>query len=269
MNVIFINKIRYLILFAFIALSVTGCDQQSTNSKLDEIREAGVIKVGTTGDYLPFSYWRGDNLDGIDIELAYDLARTLNVRVEFVETTWPTLMDDLMADKFDIGMSGITITDDREKLAMFSLPMHEGGKAAIARDAEVDNFDTLQEINQPHVRVIFNPGGTNERFARDNFPNATLIENPENITVFEKIVSGDADVMVTDAIETIIQQRIHPELEAVNPNAPFNRSEKAYLFKKDDDFKTYLDQWIKDLKSTNKIEAIFAMQLDKSANVLR
>ncbi len=269
MKAIFINKIRYLMLFIFALLFVTGCDQQSTNSKLDEIREAGVLKVGTTGDYLPFSYWRGDNLDGVDIDLANDLARNLGVRVEFVETTWPTLMDDLMADKFDIGMSGITITGDREKLAMFSIPMHEGGKAAIARDAEVNNFDTLQEINQPHVRVIFNPGGTNERFARDNFPNATLIENPENITVFEKIVSGEADVMVTDAIETIIQKRIHPELDAVNPDAPFNRSEKAYLFKKDDDFKTYLDQWIADLKSTKKIEAIFASQLDKSTNDLR
>ena len=271
MKVNFMSKIKYLFVSILLVLPIIGCDQQNTdatNSTLTEIRDAGVLRVGTTGDYLPFSYYFEGELMGIDIELAKDLASSLNVKLEFVKTSWPTLMDDLMADQYDIGMSGITITEDREKIAMFSQPMHEGGKAAIARDEDRDRFYTIEAINQPDVKVIFNPGGTNEQFARSNFPNAKLIENPENITVFEKIISGDADVMVTDAIETIIQQRIHPELDAVNPDSPFNRSEKAYLFQKDEDFKAYLDQWIKGLKSTRKIEVVFASQLDQSANTV-
>lgn len=271
MKAVFIHKLRYLMLFTFIMVAITGCDQQNTdatNSTLNEIRDAGVLRVGTTGDYLPFSYYSEGELKGIDITLAKDLASLLNVKLVFVKTSWPTLMDDLMADQYDIGMSGITITEDRQEIAMFSLPMHEGGKAAITRDEDRDRFDTIETINQPDVKVIFNPGGTNEQFARNNFPNAKLIENPENITVFEKIISGEADVMVTDAIETIIQQRIHQELDAVNPDVPFNRSEKAYLFRKDEEFKTYLDQWIQDLKSTRKIDAVFASQLDQSANMV-
>ncbi len=272
------TKIRNILLVIIFALSLNGCEQfddKSANSRssldgsrLDIIEENGVIRVGTTGDYLPFSYLNGDKLSGVDIELANELAKSLNVKVEFVSTTWPSLMDDLMADKFDIGMSGITITEERKSIAMFSRPMHEGGKAAISRDGETDSFDTLAEINQPHVRVIFNPGGTNERFARENFNNAILIENEENITVFRKIVSGDADVMVTDAIETIVQEKIHPELDAVNPNTPFSSSQKAYLIQKDEKFKNYLDQWIDTLKSTQELSNIINSQLEKSARTV-
>lgn len=266
-----IRKLYIAIIFAASLIACDHFDDKSTRSssldgsRLDMIKENGVLRVGTTGDYLPFSYLKGEKLSGVDIELAEELAKSLNVKVNFINTTWPTLMDDLLANKFDIGMSGITITDDRQAMAMFSLPMHEGGKAAISRDGETELFDTLAEINQPQVRVIFNPGGTNELFARESFPNAILIENEENITVFRKIVSGEADVMVTDAIETIVQERIHPELDAVNPRAPFSRSQKAYLIQKDEKFKSYLDQWIDELRSTQKLSNIINSQLEKSA----
>ncbi len=254
--------VRLKLIIVVFSMLFTGCDQQK-GSKLDQIREAGVIRVGTTGDYKPFSYRRDDVLSGIDIELARELATSLNVKLEYVETTWPSLMDDLAANKFDVGMSGITITDARLEVAMFSLPMHRGGKAAISRDSDVEKFDTLQEINQPHVRVIFNPGGTNESFARANFPSATLIENPENITVFSKIVAGEADVMVTDAIETIVQERIYPELDGVHPDAPFSQSEKGYLIQNDVEFKTYLDDWLGALMTSGKLAEIFKLELEK------
>ena len=96
---------------------------ENEKSSLDTILEGKIIRVGTTGDYMPFSYKEDgttDQYSGIDIELAKNLANTLNVELEFVSTSWPTLMEDLLADKFDIGMSGISITLDRQKLAMFS-----------------------------------------------------------------------------------------------------------------------------------------------------
>lgn len=224
------------------------CSVSTAQSLLDDISKAEVIRVGTTGDYGPFSFVSDkteEPFNGLDIELAKDLAASMNVKVEFVHTTWSTLMDDLIQDKFDVGMSGISINAAREAQAMFSIPLMTDGKAAITRDENVDKFNTIAAINQPHVRVIFNPGGTNEQFARENFTDATLILNDDNITIFQKIVDGAADVMVTDAIETIVQEQVHPELEAVNPTGPFNQTKKGYLFNKDIAFKAYIDNWLK------------------------
>ena len=65
-------------------------------TKLDEIRERGVLKVGTAGDYQPMSYLDPEtgSYVGFDSELAEDLAATLGVEIEYVETSWPSLMAD-------------------------------------------------------------------------------------------------------------------------------------------------------------------------------
>ncbi|MGD8710029.1 MAG: transporter substrate-binding domain-containing protein, partial [Ectothiorhodospiraceae bacterium] len=104
-------------------------------SRLDQILEAGVLKVGTTGDYKPFTY-QGDGSDefeGLDIDLARSLADSLGVKVEFVKTSWPNLMKDFESDKFDIGMGGITVTLSRQQVAYFSIPEMTDGKTPITQ----------------------------------------------------------------------------------------------------------------------------------------
>jgi len=113
------------------------------------------------------------------------------------------------------------------------------------------------------VRVIVNPGGTNEAFARANFPKATIVENEDNLTIFQKIVDGEADLMVTDAIETLVQQQIHPELDAVNPDTPFNFFEMGYLLPRDHTFKAYIDQWLNLRQKDDTYQRIFDAELEK------
>jgi len=234
-------------------------------SVLDKVIKKGIIRVGTTGDFSPFSYQSGgtDGYQGIDIELAKDLAESLDAEVQFIKTTWSTLLSDLAADKFDIGMSGITIKLLRQRQALFSIPLLSSGKAAITRNENVEKYRTLDAINQPGVRVIVNPGGTNEAFARANFPKAIIVENEDNLTIFQKIVDGEADLMVTDAIETLVQEQIHPELDAVNPDMPFNFFEMGYLLPRDHTFKAYIDQWLNLRQKDGTYQRIFDTELEK------
>ena len=124
-------------------------------NSLEQILHRGVLKVGTTGDYKPFSYIEADTGQnvGIDIDLAESLASALNVKLQLVATSWPTLMTDLAANKFDIGMSGITRTHPRQRSAFFSDQYSIGGKTPIARCDAKDQFSSLSKIDQPHVRV--------------------------------------------------------------------------------------------------------------------
>ena len=239
---------------------------RTTYSLLDQILSKKVIRVGTTGDYSPYTYQLdgpSNSYHGIDIELAKDLAKSLGVEVQFVKTTWSNLLKDLTANRFDIGMGGITVTLDRQKQVLFSMPVAPGGKAAITRDESVTRYNTISKINQPGVRVIVNPGGTNEIFTKANFPQATIILNEDNITIFQKIVDREADVMVTDAVETLVQQLIHPELEAVNPKAPFNFFEKGYLLPRDHTFKAFVDQWVNLRLKDGTYQRIFDAELEQ------
>ncbi|MEQ8268457.1 MAG: transporter substrate-binding domain-containing protein [Parvibaculum sp.] len=225
---------------------------------LARIEAADTLRVGLTGDYKPFS-WEAPQgrFEGLDVDMAEALAGELGVRLEIVPTSWPTLMDDLASDKFDIGMGGISVTEERRKTAFFSTPLLTDGKTPIARCENAARFRTLAEIDRDGNTLIVNPGGTNEKFARANITTATIILHKDNATIFEEIVEGRADLMITDAIETRIMAREHPELCAIHPDEPFTQSDKAYLLPQDEAWKARVDEWLAAMEASGEKAAVF------------
>ncbi|WP_329398763.1 transporter substrate-binding domain-containing protein [Streptomyces lydicus] len=216
-------------------------------SALETVPRRGVLRVCTTGDYRPFSYRdpRTGGYRGVDIDMARDLAKSLDATPRYVPTTWAELVGDLAAGRCDIAMGGVSITLPRARSVYFSEPTRTDGKTPIVRCADKDTYRTLQQIDRPGTTVIVNPGGTNEQFARAHIKQATLKVHPDNTTIFDEIIAGRADVMMTDASETRYQAKIHPELCSVHPDQPFTFSEKAYALPRgDDEFKAYVDQWV-------------------------
>lgn len=219
-------------------------------AQLDAIRAAKVLRIGLTGDYRPFSAYDAETKEfsGLDVELGRSLAAALGARAEFVKTSWPTLSADLAAGRFDIAMGGVSVTPARAKLGLFSAAVLMDGKTPITRCSLVGRFQTLAQIDEPGVRLVVNPGGTNEKFARAHVKRATVIVHPDNNTIFGEIVAGRADLMITDAIETRYQAKLHPELCAVHPEKPFDHAEKAYFMPKDEDLKRAVDRWLAEAK---------------------
>jgi cyclohexadienyl dehydratase len=213
---------------------------------LDAILARGVLRVGMTGDYRPFSYRDSASgaVTGLDVDMAQSLADGLGVKLEIVPTAWGTLTADLTAGKFDIAMGGVTITLSRLRTAFFSAPVMRGGKTPIARCADKDRFQTLAQIDRPEVTVITNPGGTNESFDRATLHSARILVFPDNTTIFDQLVQGHADVMITDGVETRLQQKLHPELCAIHPEAPFTNSELGYMLPRDVALKFFVDAWL-------------------------
>ncbi|KPC63867.1 transporter substrate-binding domain-containing protein [Streptomyces chattanoogensis] len=214
---------------------------------LDAVPRRGVLRVCTTGDYRPFTYRdsKTGKYSGVDIQMARDLAKSLDAKPRYVATTWARLVGDLAAGRCDIGMGGVSLTLARARAAYFSEPTRTDGKTPIVRCADKDKYRTLEEIDRPGTKVVVNPGGTNEEFARAHIKRATLTVHPDNTTIFDEIIAGRADVMMTDASETRYQAKIHPELCSVHPDKPFTFSEKAYVLPRgDEEFKAYVDQWV-------------------------
>ena len=233
--------------------------QQS--SRLDDIMKRGTLRVGMTGDYLPFSYLdkATSKFRGFDVDMAEALAKALGVKVEYVQTAWPELTRDFEADHFDIAMGGISITLERQKKGMFSTPIMREGKTPIARCSDQEKFQTLTDIDRPGVKVIANPGGTNERFDRARLHAADIVVYPDNLTIFDQLALGRADLMITDASETRFQAKLHPGvLCAIHPDQPFDFAEKAYWMAPDPALKAFVDQWLHLMKEDGEFDALFA-----------
>ncbi len=213
--------------------------------RLRQILATGSLRVGTTGDYAPFSHAAGDTsvFTGIDIDLANDLGRALGVDVQFVRTSWPALMDDLASGAYDIAMSGVSRTLSRQRVAFLSPPYYAGGKTPVARCDRAGEFGSLKDIDRQGVRLIVNPGGTNEAFVRQHVSRAEVLVYPDNRTIFQQIIDGTADLMITDRIEVELQVAEAPELCATMANT-LNYQEKAFLLPQDPVWSEYVATWL-------------------------
>jgi cyclohexadienyl dehydratase len=114
----------------------------------------------------------------------------------------------------------------------------------VVAAANAGRYSSIDDIDQPGVRVIENSGGTNEQFARTNFPAAQITIWPDNTTIFDQLAAGNADVMVTDAVEAIYQSSLHPELFAQHPERPFTSEVKAYLLPAGSPIARQTDAWL-------------------------
>jgi len=233
-------------------------------SKLDVILARGTVRVGLPGDYRPFALLdkTTGHYEGLDVDMAESLGRALGTKVELVPTTWGGLLADLAASKFDLAMGGISVTLERQKAAFFSTPLVRTGKAAIARCTDKDRFGSLTDIDRPGVKVLTNPGGTNERFDRATLKAADIVVFPDNAKIFDELAAGRDDVMITDAVETRLQQKLHPTLCAIHPDRPFDFGELAYLLPRDTVLKAWIDQWLHIAVETGEYNRLTAKWLE-------
>lgn len=216
------------------------------NSRLGQVLRDRKIQVCTTGDYRPYTYKdpKTGQWSGIDVDMARSLGKSLGAEVEFVQTSWADVVAD-MDRSYDIAVGGISYTTDRAQKAAFSDTTSPDGKTPIVRCGEEDKYATVAVINKPSVRVITPVGGTNQKFAEKNFPDAKVTAYKDNNTIFDQITQGKADVMVTDASETRWVAHTHPQLCSVHPDKPFDHFDKGYLLPQGDTvWEEYVDNWL-------------------------
>ena len=248
-----------IILNLLAVLVLTGCAESTEPEAIRTIRKEGVLRVGTTGDYQPMSFLDPSTgtYVGFDAALAEDLAESLGVKVEYVPTSWPTLMEDTLAGRFDMALCGITITDARKEQALMSDGYLGNGKTVLCRKEDADTYTSLEAVNRPEVRVMENPGGLNEKFARENLPEAQLIIHDVNEEIPGLIAQGEADVMITEILEAGYYCAKDERLAAPLINDPFTHGQLGVLMPKGSEaLLEYVNEFLANERESGRLEEL-------------
>ena len=238
---------RLLFLWAVFALTaLLFAPKIADAGRLEDIAARGTVRIGTTGDYRPMSYLNPETgkYEGIDAELSQIIADSLGVAIEYVPTSWPTLTEDTLADKFDFALCGISLNYTRARLMAMSDGYGVGyfGKTILCRAEDAKKFQSLADIDKPEVRVMINPGGTNEKFAHANLKRAKLIVHQQNAEIPSRIAEGEADIMITEVVEANHYVRLDKRLAAPMVTRPFTvHSCGALMMKGDQEFLNYIN----------------------------
>jgi ABC-type amino acid transport substrate-binding protein len=212
---------------------------------LSTIQNSGVLRVGYNPNVIPFSYWndRGD-LVGFDISYAYELARDLNVKLEFLPYDWRDLSRDLVQGRFDIAMSGIYVTDDRLQTLIVSDSYYQSPMALLVRSERAREFlDRAAVAAMPNLRLVVFDDPVLVPIVRYQFPKANV-----RVVKDYSVLPAMADQF--DAAIWTLQQASawaasHPGFTAVRPAALGNPLLFAYLLPPGaDSFRQFLDQWL-------------------------
>ena len=238
---------------------------------LEDIAARGTIRIGTTGDYIPMSYLNPatGEYEGIDAELSKIIADSLGVAIEYVPTTWPTLSADMQAGKFDIALCGISRNFARAKTMAMSDAYGEGlfGKTILCRKSDAKKFKSVADLNKPDVRIMINPGGTNEKFARANLTKATLIVHDANADIPIQIADANADIMITETVEAFSWIKREPRLAAPLMNKPFAGTVHScgiLMQKGDQEFLNYINFVLAELRMDGRLEQLEVKYLGRS-----
>ena len=143
-----------LLLFSFAACNKT---EEAPKSKLEQIKEAGVLVLGTSADYPPAEYHVMENgedtITGYDIALAQYIADDLGVELKIVDMAFDGLCISLSKGEFDLVISGMSMTEERMKSVDFTVPYYRGEQVILIRTEDDALYNTTEDLAGKKVAV--------------------------------------------------------------------------------------------------------------------
>jgi len=262
------------ILTALLALACTlaampAGAQSATPDRLEGVLKNGTLRVGTTMDTPVFSMRNASGqLEGFDMDALETLGKALGVNIEYVKMTFGTMLPDLLADKFDIAMSGMGRTFDRARVATFSRPYMRYGKLMIIRSADKGKYKTLDDLDKPGIKIAHNIGGLNERFAKTRFKRATPTGFPSNSLAFADLIAGKVDAQVADSTSAVYLARKDARVVAMSPKNVFDPVYVAVLVRREDQtLLNFINIWLDQIEMEGDLAKIRTKWLGDYAQV--
>jgi ABC-type amino acid transport substrate-binding protein len=209
--------------------------------EIRQIQERGALRVGYNQNNVPFVFFNGKGeLVGYDVEMAYDLAWTLNVsRIEFVPITGTTLAQSLDSGYCDIGMAAVAVTMDRLDRMKFTDPTVTVHLAFVVPDGKKEEFTQLDNVRKMKgVRIAAYNNTVMINVAKQMLPGATIVPIESREEVFEQ---HKADALMVPAEEGFALTLLYPfyDVAMIQPYDSFQMmyaypiakdSSNSYLF---------------------------------------
>jgi cyclohexadienyl dehydratase len=256
-----------LVAFSISTTAFPAAAQSPPPDRLQKILAAGVLRIGTSMDTPVFSMRDPvtGKLEGFDMDALATLAPALGVKIEYVKMAFGSMLGDLAADKFDVAMSGMGRTLDRARVATFSKPYMRYGKLMMIRSADRGRFKTLADLDRAGIRIAYNKGGLNDRFANAMFKQATPVGFDSNELATADLIAGKVDAQVSDSTAAIYMARQDPRLAAMSPENVFNPVYVAMLLRRDDQtLLNYINIWIDQIEMDGTLARIRAKWLGEA-----
>ena len=258
-----------LVIFSFLPTGLVFADdiELAKKSTIEDILKAGELKVGFESGYMPFEMTdKSGSFVGFDIDMAKEMAKAMGVKFVPVNTAWDGIIPALLTKKFDIIMSGMTVTQERNLKINFADPYIVVGQTVIINKKHDGKIKSYKDLNDAKYIVTSKLGTTGEQSVKRMIPKAQYKSFEEEVTAAMEVVSGKADAFVYDlpfCVVFMAQQGATGKL--VFLDKPFTYEPLAWAVRKGDpDFLNWLNNFLSQAKNDGRYDLIYQKWIKSS-----
>lgn len=222
---------------------------------LQRIQAEGEVKACIWPDYYGVTWRnpRNQRLSGIDIELSQALAADLKVKLRYVDSSFPKLIDDLKENRCDVAMHAVGVIPQRQQHLAFSAPYLRSGIYAITTHSN-PLVKKWTDIDKPGVAVAVQAGTFMEPVMAQTLKQARLVIVRPPQTREEELESGRVDVFMTDYPYSRRLLDNADWARLVEPDKPFSPVNYAYAIKQgDEEWLAVLNKFVSSIKTDGRL----------------
>ena len=260
------KKITLLLAIALAVVTFSSGSAFAADT-LAEIQKRGVLRVGLEPGYMPFELTnkKGDII-GFDVDMAKRMAKAMGVKLELVSTAWDGIIPALLTDKFDVIMSGMTLTQERNLTVNFASPYILIGQSILLKKELADSVKSYKDLNDAKFTVASKLGTTGEQATKRMIGKAKYISYETEQEGVMELVNGKIDAFIYDLPFNSIAVGQKGAGKIVHLDDPFTKEPLAWAIKRGDvDFLNWLNNFMAQVKYDGVYDKIYKKWFQDSA----
>jgi polar amino acid transport system substrate-binding protein len=251
--------IALFVIFVF-AFNATANDNSLwEKSTLNQIIKRGVLRVGLEAGYMPFEMKnKKGEIVGFDVDVLKRMAKAMGVKLELVNTAWDGIIPALLTEKFDMIMSGMTVTAKRNLQINFADPYIVVGQTIILKKDLANEVKSYKDLNNSKYKVATKLGTTGHEAVKKYMPKAKINAFETELDALMDVVNGKSDAFVYDLPYCALRYPDNKD-KVVFLDKAFTYEPLAIAIRKGDpDFLNWINNFLAQIKGDGTYDKIYA-----------
>jgi len=247
------------LIFLGVSSTAIGADiGLAKKSTLEAILKKGELRVGFEAGYMPFEMTdKKGRFVGFDIDMAKEMAKAMGVKFVPVNTAWDGIIPALITQKFDIIMSGMTVTQERNLKINFANPYIIVGQTILLHKKHKGVVKSYKDLNNSKYTVTSKLGTTGEQAVKRMIPKCNYKSFETEPEAALEVINGKADAFVYDLPYCVVFNAEQGAGKLVFLDKPFTFEPLAWAVRKGDpDLMNWLNNFLSQVKNDGRYERI-------------
>ena len=251
------KKLFAVLLAAMMLLAMVACgnDTPDPAPTPDPTPDTKTLYMATEVPFAPYEYYDGDKLVGIDVDVANAIAEKLGMKLEVVDIAFDSIVSGVQAGKYDMGMAGMTVNEERLEKVNFSDSYATGIQVVIVKEG--GKVKSLDDMAADGVVIGTQSGTTGFLFASEDFGDEKVKGFAKTTDTVEALKNGQVDCVMLD-------NEPAKALVAANPDAGLSILDTAYanedyaiaINKQNTDLLNQINAALAELKADSTLQSI-------------